>query len=500
MRIKSLLHRPVRPFWGGMARCVAVAVWSLVAAPGVLAQQANVPLMVETEARYQDVLRALKAIETPRSDLATVTGLAVPMAGAPADMAKADMRVALLKLARPDEDDARTTVLEAQGPRGAEALSLRSGEMNLAQLLAMAERVFPGSVGAHGLEVPLIIEKAATLVLTDGAVLPLNRAKGAFLANFGRLDIRGGGVVAVGPRNLHAGSFAPFVVTAGQGVMTAHNAHFADLGFGSKMAFAGLSVMVSGFYQNDTPSVLTGSVMRRVGSTVFVGATSAEISDNRFVNSRRTALILRATTAARIHRNTFVDGDAGDAIRLAPRTIATDIRTIEIFNPKESGIALLTGSDGTKINDVTIWRPRHHGVRAESAHCLEMNGLNILGSRQEGIVLHGAQGAVLSNSAVIASHRAGLLITDLPDHAVTHVSHTQFALNRIGIETAAPGQIDLRYNNFQDQFPRFLAGDVQFMTPRLLGDLTGKARIVLVGGGAPTIAPAPPACPTYQEH
>ncbi len=482
----------------GLVRLLVVMGLSLALCPAAIAQSTE-RLLAGAEARYDELVEQMRGL----APLGAVdeTG-AVP--GEPRDVSvprlvTVDLRVALLKLARKDEAESHDVVLKAQGARGTSALSLSAGTMDLSGLLAEAGRLFPGMVGADGLGVPLIVEEGATLVLDRGEVLTLARTSGAFLANFGTLDIRGAGIVVAGSPNPDAPAFAPFVVTAGKGVMVAHDAYFADLGFGSDLISAGLSVVVSRFYQNETRSSLKGSVLRRVGSTVFAGGEQVDVLDNRFLDSRRTALILHATKDARIHRNTFVDGAAGDAIRLGPQTDGTDIESIEIFHPRESGIALLPGSFGTEIRDVTILRPRHHGVQADTSDCLEMHSIRILGPRQEGIALRASRGVVLKNSAVIASGRAGLLVADMSAEDVTYVFRNQFRMNRIGIQTAAPGQLDLRNNNFEEQFPRFLAGDVQFMSPVLMRDLTGEARIVLAGGGAPDAVSDAPVCPNHQE-
>lgn len=497
---RSLINAPVGGL-RGIVRMVLAAVFALLTVQGTMAGPADA-ILSQVEARYQD-LREQSAtwVGPDRPDAGFALGASAASAGAAA-FGRVDLRLALLKLAREEEAEARDIILSAQGARGMEALSLEKGRVDLPRLLKAAARLFPGSVGPDGIGVPVIVEQGATLMLRRREVLTLNRAAGAFLVNFGRLDIRGGGIVAAGPVNAGSDAFAPFVATAGQGVMSAQDGYFAGLGFGAGPVFAGVSVVVSGFYQADTPSALTGSTLRGVGSTVFVGSAGVEIADNRFVDPPRTALILRATSDARIHRNVFLDGAAGDAIRLAARATGTDIRGNEIFNPLESGIAVLRESHGTIIEDVTIWRPRHFGVHADLSNCVAMRGLRILGARQDGVALDSARGVVLADSAVIGSDRAGLLVRDLPDDALTILSGNLFAVNRTGIETAAPGRLDLRGNDFQDQFPRFLAGDVQFMTPSLLRDLTGEARIVLTGGAAPVpdSSSIPPTCPTFPEQ
>jgi len=489
--------------WGRVVRVLVVGIVAFMLFPGqrsnAAAQQMSL-LMAETEARYHDVVSQTKRLSAPKPANDNIWSAGTDHKGIAPELTQVDLRVALLKFARDGDADTRLNVLAAQKPRGLTAISLTRGRVKLPELLKEARQAFPGSVGERGLNTPLIVEQGATLVLDQGDVLTLNRESGAFLVNFGRLEISGGGIVGAGFPNAAAPAFAPFVVTAGFGVMKAHDAYFANLGFGADLAFAGLSVLVNSFYQNEVRSALTGSVLRNVGSTVFVGGTGIDILGNRFLESRRTALLLRATIAARIHGNTFLDGAAGDAIRIAPHSYGTDIHDNEIFNPRESGIALLPGSADTTIRDVSVWHPRHHGIRAEHSDCLTIEGARILGARQEGVSLRASRGTVLSGSTIIASKRAGMLVADLPDEAVTQISRNRFAMNRIGVETAAPGQLDLRGNNFLDQFPRFLAGDVQFMTPDLLRDLTGKARIVLIGGGTTAALAADPTCPIIQEH
>ncbi|RVT82572.1 hypothetical protein DXV76_15115 [Rhodobacteraceae bacterium CCMM004] len=476
-----------------VAACaVAVSTLATVAAESLPSEVA----MRVGEARYLEVQAALAdlvppAAPAPRSDLARIKGFAI---------AETDLRVALFRVARPELAADHAMLLRAQGPRGATALAVTSGIAPVSALLAAARAEFPGWVGPQGLRVAVVVAPGATLTLRPGERLQLDRTAGAFVLNFGTLDLSGGTVAGTGEPNPAAAAFAPFVLTAGQGVLRARGVHFADLGFGDRPIFGGVAVVANSLFGQALSSFLYDSTLLRVGSVLFSGAGIVDVTGNRFVDPRQTALILESTDGARIVDNLFFGGTGGDAIQLRDRATGTRIAGAEILRPKKSGVVLEAGSHRTTLRDVAIWRPGHKGIDVDRSECLSMAGLRVLGARRAAVVLAGSRGTTLADSMLVGAQDAGLWISDLPEDAVTSVTGTRFGLNRVGIETAAPGAVALRGNDFRDQFPRFLGGDVQPLTPRLLSDLMNAAPLVLAAGGTIRPLAQAPACLGHKER
>jgi hypothetical protein len=69
----------------------------------------------------------------------------------------------------------------------------------------------------------------------------------------------------------------------------------------------------------------------------------------------------------------------------------------------------------------------------------------------------------------------------------------------VGISTAAPAEIHLDANDFSQQFPRFLKGDLSGSIAALTANLTGSAPLVLQAGGTdPNLVP-PITCTQAEE-
>ena len=470
---------------------LAVAIAVLVLAPS---RQVSAATTAEIEARYHALKSDLQNLRPPAQ---TTTSDAEPVAGLYRPI---DLRVALFRVARPEMAEEFAVLTAAQGARGMTALALTHGVVDLQTLIATVQATKPEWIGPDGFRIPIVIEPGAKLRLRPGDVLALDRAYGAFVLGFGQFDSTGGAVIGTGAPNINAPAFRPFVLMSGTGTLVAQNSYFGALGFGWRPLFGGLAVVTNSLFGQATSVMLDDVTIRDAGSVTVSGAGSARITNSTFINARRSALILQRSHAARIKNTVFFGGGSGDAIRLLDGATDTIIDAVEIYDARENAIALAPGSHGTTIRDTLIWRPRHNGVRAEASECITLRGLTILGARFNGITLSGARGTEVSAGIVEGARQAGLRIAARPGDSVTTVRDIRFAHNRIGIETAAPGSVALLNNDFRDQFPRFLAGDVQPLTPHLLADLSNRTPLVLTAGGRVDTPPKRPACLSKLEH
>ncbi|UWQ17942.1 right-handed parallel beta-helix repeat-containing protein [Jannaschia sp. M317] len=435
-----------------------------------------------SDANYATLRAEVSALRAPQeqADTGTPTGSVLE---------PVDLRIALFQVARDGEAEHQATALNAQPGGRTEALTLHSGTATLTDLQSVPE------YGDNGLTRPLIIGVGATLRLTEGQILRLDRAAGAFVINFGTLDITGGGIVSAGGPNLLEPAFAPFVLTGGAGSFAARDAWFEGLGIARSLSFGGLAVAGQGLYRAPSAPRIVNSVLRDVATLAFLSGTEVEVTGTTFDRSRGSAIVLRGVTGARLRDNTILDTIKGDGIRLH-RSPDSRITGTRIFRAHASGIVLESGSHGSRVSDSVIWRAGHQGVHAEASDCVTLTDLAILAPRRDGILLRAAQGARVTGSRIMDAGRAGLLIAGQAETARTQLSGNTLAFNRTGIETAAPGRLRLSGNDFTDQFPRFLSGDVQAQTPALLRDLTGAAPIVLAAGGVPDAPPPIQPCPS----
>ncbi len=136
--------------------------------------------------------------------------------GAAAQVQKLNMRIALTMLSQAYGGDDTGAVLAARasdsatmaGPSLApkdgaslDALVLRSGDIGLDGLAqALMQQGLPHGLTGRTLtlQVPLVIWDGATLRLQPGERLDLSRSDGAFVMNFGHLDVRGATIASTG--------------------------------------------------------------------------------------------------------------------------------------------------------------------------------------------------------------------------------------------------------------------------------------------------------------
>ncbi len=458
-----------------MLRALLVCLWGLC--PGVWATaataQAHLAMIAEAEAQYLAAMADQAARVPPAGRFdpqARLTGAA---------LSQSDLRLVLVRIARPQDIEDHALLRQALGPDTQQALVLEHGTAELSALLAEVARTRPAALGPDGLRIPLVIEQGARLRIGADEVLRLDRRAGAFVINFGQLEVTGGGIQGAGPENPRVPEFAPFVLTYGRGSLTARQAYFADLGFGFHPMFCGLSVFTNTIYGWQAEARIEDSRLVRVNSLFVTGTSHVSLRGNTIVDAQRSAVILRKTRGAQIADSLFLGGASGDSIRLRDAATDTRIENTRIFRPRENGIAVQNEAGPVLIRDVTIWQSGQAGLFAVGAHCVVMTGLRVLRAGHDAVALAQTTGVRIHQSVLAEARQAGLDISGLPREAATHVQGTVFARNRVGIETLAAGRIDLRDNSFQDQFPRFLAGDMSRQTPRLLQDLGNETPLVL---------------------
>ena len=150
------------------------------------------------------------------------------------------------------------------------------------------------------------------MTLSSGENLILSRADGSFLANLGWLNIQGAAVRGSATTNLGAPAFRPFVLTAGQGSLTATDASFAHLGFGDAPRFGGVSVDNSGLRPPQTPPVIARSAFDDVKTIALISTRFATVSANTVTQG---SLVISHSHNAFVAGN-FVNGAETAALRI----------------------------------------------------------------------------------------------------------------------------------------------------------------------------------------
>ncbi|CUH80074.1 right-handed parallel beta-helix repeat-containing protein [Tropicibacter naphthalenivorans] len=451
-------------------------------------------VMAELAVMQQALADEVTRLDTPRQlpVRGDIRPHAVSASPQPATLDVMDLRIALVRLARVVGANDQLSVLLAQPQDRVQVLAVRGGRVDLDTLLARAQAL--GHLGPDGLGLPVVVEPDAQLVI-GGGTLPLDRAQGAFVVNFGQLEVIGGTIAGQGRAPARVPQFRPFVVTAGTGTMVLRGAKLRALGFGRSPAFAGVSVIEGGLYRPDAPVVIDGALFSDVQSLSLVRAHSPLVADVVFAGAAGNALELVGTTGAHVSGARFLR-IGGDAIRIEKGAQATWLRDIEIYQTGGSGIRLRQASHGTRIEDTLIWQPAKEALAADRSDCLQVSGLRAVGAGQKGVSLRRTRASALRDSAILASGSAGIMVADQPVGTVLALSGNRIAGNKVGLTTAAPAELHLAQNDFSQQFPRFLQGDVQGDTGRLIADLTGTKPLVMLAGGArDTYLPAL-SCPT----
>ena len=406
-----------------------------------------------------------------------------------------DLRFVLVEMARASGANDQLTVLRAQPDARLKALSVRGGTASLAAVLTKAKTL--GFIGENGVTVPVVVQSDGKLIIY-GNDLKLDRQSGAFLANLGRLEVLGGSIKGQGGENPNASEFRPFVLTTGTGSLSVRGAVFEALGFGTAPAFSGFAVIEAGLYRPTLPSSMSDVLLRDVNTTFVQGSKAFSLTDSIFQNSSGAALELRGTQDALVARNLFLDA-GGDALRVSQNARGTMIKNTEIYGAALNGITVNIASHQTRIDTVKIWNAAKAAISIEQSDCVSITHARALRAGQKGISLRTTRGTKLANNDILAARGAGLFVAEQPDGTILTLSNNRIAGNRDGLSTAAPAEIHLMKNDFSQQFPRFMKGDLSSSTTALIADLKGAAPMTLKAGGTNAAFVPPLTCTLETE-
>lgn len=484
-------------------------VLALAAAPTIpaAARQPDQPSL-EPGRLLQD-LAAVSMIDPDRaaaqliagSGLSGLVGLAAgetappawsPAPAGPADLRPQTMRLFMTALAQGYGAEDISLVLGAQPTLDARALVVRSGTATLADL---RRALPPAAGGAVTLTMPLVVMPGAALRLSPGETLRLSRPDGAFLINFGLMQVDGAEIAGSGDRNPRRGLYAPFVVTADGGTLQARGARVYALGFGKTVKFSGFSILQGTIRPPRQPSWITGSSFAHMRSVVVGLASDVVVSGNRFRDMTGPALLIHRSRRVTVSHNLYSGGMETNAIVIEEGSADATVTGNMVLGGKRNGIVVRNDSTGATVTRNVVWRRQGGGIAVLRSDCGRIAGNLVMRNGQKGIEVRSSLGVTVEGNAVYANHSAGVWVSAQPAGATTRIRGNRLAENGSGMAAAGGERLLLQGNDFSLQFPQFLSGDLAQQSPEIARNLRGQAPLELGAvRRAAAAAPAEPAC------
>lgn len=422
---------------------------------------------------------ALSAI-VRSTDFSTTSAQMRPATARPVEMTRFNMRLALTPLSQAFGADGNSVVIAAQTTADGTALVIKAGDAGFADLRAAAGATTPGALT---LTQPLIIMDGASLTLNATEVVNLSRPDGAFVMNFGHLEMRGGTIAATGEANPMSRVFIPFVTTTGAGTLNIQSGHFSGLGFGETLKFSGFSVMRSVLQIPDRASRIENAEFTGIISVSISGDSDLLLRGNRFHDMRGPSLVLSRTKAARVLSNVFYGEMPTNAIRLESGSAQGLIAGNVILGGNRAGIVVRSDSPDASVAHNIIWDRDGGGIVLVTADCARVYENLIIGNQQKGIEVRDSLTTILRQNTIFSNESAGIWVSDQPDGAKTEIIGNTVSFNGAGLAGANTALLLMEGNDFSQQYQQFLSGDLALLTPDVARDMRGLAPFVLASGG-----------------
>ncbi len=367
-----------------------------------------------------------------------------------------------------------------------EALVINSGDVTLADIFAQLNKFglqTDGGQGRNLLRVPVIIWGGATLRMGPEDDLIFSRSDGAFLINFGRLEITGSTVTTEGSAVPEAPDFIPFFANAGGASVRVRNANFVGLGFGNEPKFSGFSVVRNPLLVRKDEVVIEDSTFMDVVSVAISMADNALVRNNRIHDSRGASLAVTHSVGARILGN-LITGDAPtNAIRLFQGSSRGLVAGNVVMGGSRAGIAVRNDSHRTVVRNNVVWKRRGGGISVSSLTCGIVEHNLVMDNHQKGIEVRAVKNMLVQDNIVIANRYVGIWITDQLAEEPILIADNVLISNGAGLASATGERMVLTGNDFSRQFPRFFAGDLSFQGRLIAVNLDGSTPMILTAGG-----------------
>jgi len=406
---------------------------------------------------------------------------------AKADLGWSDIRYALAALNQAYGAKDSFDILKANQRGENIAITVNAGIATLDQLRARLthrhlSRDFVSQT--EMLRTPIIIRPGATLRLGPEDVLQLSRRDGAFILNFGRLEIFGSRIstsLDVSPYN---DEFVPFIASVGTGTVHVSGAEITGLGFGKTAKFSGFSLISHPTMRPRERSVIENSRFDDLVTVAIVGQMRVQLRDNRLFDMRRNPLLISRSPNAVVAGNMFAGPSPTNAIRVSNGSNRAQIVDNVILEGSRAGMLISSGSDNVAVSGNLIWKRNGGGVKLQDVSCGRIIQNVILDDRQKGVEVRNSAHTVIEDNRIIGNKGAGVLVAAQAPQAVTHVLGNLLRENGSGLYTASGAGLALRGNDMSNQLPRLLDGDITQQFRAIATDLRGEIPIFLDGSGA----------------
>lgn len=458
--------------------------WDLVQLRSQLSALSD-SLREDSQLREKAIPELIGELDIPELDGIEMPA-AVPAADTtPVQMGWVDKRHALAAMAQIYGGTGNRTVMEAGRTGETEALEIRSGVATLSDL---RQRLTARHLGvdiqtrADVLRVPIVVGRDATLRLQQDELLLLGQRDGAFIVNFGRLEVFGAEISADRKHDEAAKEFAPFIATVGSGTVHISGATFRRLGFGFTAKFAGFSILAHPTMLPDGRNRIENSRFDDLVTVALVGVRHVEVRGNRFFDMRRNPILVSRSPDAVVEANLISGDTPTNAIRVANGSAGTRLTQNIVLEGSRAGLLVSSGSDHVTVERNLIWRRNGGGIKLFNVDCGLVEKNVILDDKQKGVEVRSSTEALLRDNRIIGNHNAGVWVSANTPDTQTYVLGNLLRENGSGISAASGGSIALAGNDLSNQFPRFLDGDITQQFRAVVQDLHGASPIILESG------------------
>ncbi|WGW04288.1 NosD domain-containing protein [Tropicibacter oceani] len=423
-----------------------------------------------------------------------------PPQGPPAQASVETFRTALAVLSQVHGGQDNLDVLLAHPGDRTDALTFRSGVVTLdhiRQSLRDTGLQADMAPGHDTLRVPVILWEDTLLQLGPHDRLGLSRADGVFVISFGRVELDGARVFSVGGESPTSKDFVPFVTIAGGGSLNARGASFDGLGFGNTPKFSGVSIVSHPLMPSTGNTRIADSHFENLVTVAMTGGEAAVITGNRFYNMRNNALMLANAVGAQVHGNLFFGDGPTNAVRVLAGSDDAVVRGNVLLEGDRSGILVQGQSTRVEVSGNVIWRRSGGAIKLSGTRCGVVRGNVILNSRQKGIDIRSSDATQVHANTISGSGSAGIWVSAQPRQAVTYLSQNTLRGNGAGLSTATGARLFLAGNDFSNQFPRLIDGDLTLQNHAIVRDLHGKTPMLM--SASETVVPSSLAAPDCSD-
>ncbi|MBC7738854.1 MAG: right-handed parallel beta-helix repeat-containing protein, partial [Candidatus Saccharibacteria bacterium] len=196
------------------------------------------------------------------------------------------------------------------------------------------------------------------------------------------------------------------------------------------------------------------------------------------------SLILYRTLNATARGYVFTGKMPTNAIRLVEGSADGIITDNIILGGKHAGILIGNGSTGAQIANNIVWKRDGGAISVLRSDCGRLTGNTIVDNRQKGIEVRVSLDTKIEANTVLSNQNAGIWVAGQAVGAQTYLTRNVLAANNAGITGAIGENIHLDGNDFSNQFPQFLSGDLTAQFQSIAMDLHGLKPIQLVAANS----------------